>query len=452
MTMTVITDTNGGLAEVPATRDIRAPHPAWPSRTWCCLSLGDGGRSLPPVARANTALARQLAPPSAFGSMGNLVRPLGHYLVVAAPSMASHLTDAHLVESARAGDRQAMGLLLDRHRPLVVRLCRRLLGSPELAEDAAQEACLQAFLGLERLRDGSRFGPWLAGIGLNVARHWLRDSVEELSDPAITGGWAGREMESPDPGPEALAVSADIARRVRVAVAGLAPGQRGAVVGFYLCGLTHRETAAALGIGAPSVKARLHKGRAALRARLRTLREDDMNDVVEMRVVDVRRGAHDAEPAAHLVVLEEIDGIRRLPIWIGPPEAMSLAFLLEKVDLPRPLAPQFMHNTLRAIGARLLEVRIDRLAARTFYAVAVVEGPSGRVEIDARPSDALNLAVLAGARVTARRELLEVAADQPETTLGQFTDEKFPESAGDMVMAHLEATEFHRVAAPPEHP
>lgn len=226
-------------------------------------------------------------------------------------------------------------------------MCRRLLGSAQLAEDAAQEACLQAFLGLDRLRDEASFGPWLAGISLNVARHWMRDLTSPMSPAEISGGLANADAPSPDLGPEDLAISADVSARVRLAVAELPSGPRAAVVNFYLRGLTHRETAAALGIAAPAVKARLHKGRATLRARLRALWEGDMNDVVEsedvveMRVADVRRGAHDARPAAHLVMLQETAGDRRLPIWIGPPEAMSLAFLLEKIDLPRPLALQF---------------------------------------------------------------------------------------------------------------
>jgi bifunctional DNase/RNase len=272
----------------------------------------------------------------------------------------------------------------------------------------------------------------------------MRDLTRQLSLAAISGGLAA-DVPSAELGPEDLAIAADVTARVRLAVAELPSGQRAAVVDFYLRGLTHRETAAALGIAAPAVKARLHKGRATLRARLRALWEGDMNDVVEsnelveMRVADVRRGAQDAKPAAHLVMLQEAAGERRLPIWIGPPEAMSLAFLLEGIDLPRPLATQFMHNTLRALGASVVEVRIDRLAERTYYAVAVVEGPSGRVEVDARPSDALNLAVLAGARVTARRELLEAVAGGLEESLGAFRNETFPESAKDMVAAHRAA-------------
>jgi RNA polymerase sigma-70 factor (ECF subfamily) len=351
------------------------------------------------------------------------------------------ISDAGLVLAARAGDRTALPQLIARHRALVLAMCRRVLGSSHLAEDAVQEACLQAMLGLDALRDPQRFGPWLVGIALNVCRHLLRQpTVDSLFGLELSGGWSASGVAAREPGPEDLAESADIAARVRGAVLRLPPGQRSAVIGFYLSGLTYRETAAELGLGVTAVRTRLHKARASLRADLRSLWEEamDTTDLVEMRVADVRRSAPDAEPASYLVLLEEINGGRHLPIWVGPHEGMILARLLEQLELPRPLGPQFMFNALQAVGARVTEVRIDRLAEKTFYAVAVIEGGDGPVEVDARPSDALSAALLAGARVTARRELLDAPEDVAATMMENLA-EKFPESAHDIVGAELSA-------------
>src|SRR5687767_6747044 len=87
--------------------------------------------------------------------------------------------DRVLVAAALAGEREAFATLLVRHRPLVVAVCTRALGDADLAEDAAQEAALQAMLDLGRLRRPERFGPWLAGIGLNVCRRWRRASQRQ---------------------------------------------------------------------------------------------------------------------------------------------------------------------------------------------------------------------------------------------------------------------------------
>src|SRR5438034_8931888 len=82
--------------------------------------------------------------------------------------------DATLVAAVVAGDREAFGPLLLRWRPSVLRLCRRLLGPGQEAEDVAQEAAVEAFIGLPRLADPGRFGAWLHAIAANRARMALR--------------------------------------------------------------------------------------------------------------------------------------------------------------------------------------------------------------------------------------------------------------------------------------
>ena len=138
-----------------------------------------------------------------------------------------------------------------------------------MAEDAAEEAALQGFLCLDSLRRGDRFGPWLGGIGLNVCRQWLRArSYDYWSWEALQGGLVVRDLVEPGSGPEELAEVADLRERVQRAVAELPRGQRGAVLLFYLSGMTHAEVAAHLGIEVGAVKTRLYKARAALRRRL----------------------------------------------------------------------------------------------------------------------------------------------------------------------------------------
>jgi len=314
------------------------------------------------------------------------------------------MDDAGLVRLAREGDRGAFAVLVGRHRAMLVALCWRVLGDRGLAEDAAQEAVLQAMVGLDRLEQPERFGAWLGGIGLNVCRRWRRDQAREAwSLAALTGGRAG-----PDPVPDEpaeVAERAEEARRVRRAVGRLPAGQRAAVVLFYLVGMAHREVAAALGIGVGAVKTRLHKGRAALREELATWeREEHMaattTGPVTMRVTEVRRQPQEAEqPEKTAILLTEEAGERRLSIWVGAFEALQVAFALEGTALPRPMAYQFMTSLLEATGGRLAEARVTRLDDGTFYGVAVVDGPAGTREVDARPSDILNLALLTGAPI-----------------------------------------------------
>jgi RNA polymerase sigma factor (sigma-70 family) len=351
----------------------------------------------------------------------------------------SPASDARLVEAALGGDKDAFAALVTRHWATAVALAARVLGTPDLARDAAQEAAVAALVGLDRLRAPARFGAWFCGITLNVARGWVRQLRAER--PAARG--QEPDPPSPEPGPDERAELADLAATVRAAVAQLADGQRDAVLLFYLQGLTHREVAAELAISVGAVKARLHQARAALTPALVPLasgpahvgaptltsdpartsdpavpvtrsKEPVMTTTAggpawaEVSVTDIR-SSDDSNPMnrTHVMVLVERDGPRRLPIWVGPVEATVLALSLQAVEMPRPMTYQMTAGLLEASGSRVSEVRITRLAGEVFYAVVVVDGPAGQREVDARPSDAVNLALVAGAPILADGALLD---------------------------------------------
>lgn len=126
---------------------------------------------------------------------------------------------------------------------------------------------------------------------------------------------------------------------------------------------------------------------------------------IEMQVRDVRRAPD--TPDCYVVLLQERDGDRRLGIWIGREQALGLALRLERAELGRPGTYDMTANAIRALGGRLREVRIDRLSDKTFHATVVLNGPQGAAEVDARPSDALNLALASEAPIRADRVMVE---------------------------------------------
>ena len=304
--------------------------------------------------------------------------------------------DATLVRRARTGDRHAFEQLVARHAALLRATTRRAAPDAELAADAAQEAVLTAMLSLERLRDDTAFGAWLAGIGLNATRHLVRDRRPAPPLPE------DRPAELPDV--DQVLDEQRAAARIRRAIAALPEGQRDAVALFYLAGLTHAEAAEHLGVPTSAVKTRLHKARANLRRRLDPLWKEQyaMSDLVPMQVTDVRRAGD-----RHVILLEG-DGGERLPIWVGPSEAVAVAGLLERVELPRPGPYDFAAALLGATGAAVREVRISRLAESIFYADVVL---GDGATIDARPSDAIALALTAGAPLLADPDVLAHARE-----------------------------------------
>lgn len=129
---------------------------------------------------------------------------------------------------------------------------------------------------------------------------------------------------------------------------------------------------------------------------------------VEMRIAKVVGLAADDELFDY-VVLEEVAGDRHLVIEIGQPEAFSLAARLGGVTWPRPMTYQFVAGLVHALGGRVRQVRIDRVVEEAYVAIVEVDGPPGVQAVDARPSDALNLAVLVGAPIFVAPEVLQEA-------------------------------------------
>ncbi len=97
----------------------------------------------------------------------------------------------------------------------------------------------------------------------------------------------------------------------------------------------------------------------------------------------------------YVIVLEEMDGPRLIPIWIGPAEGNSIAMHLNNVHLPRPMTHDLMVSFIKAVNAKITKVVITELKESTFYASIFVELDGSIQEIDARPSDSIALALRA---------------------------------------------------------
>ena len=347
--------------------------------------------------------------------------------------------------AARSGDRQAFATLIARHYPLLLMLCRRRLQDSALAEDAAQEAVIQALLSLERLRNPERFGSWLAGIGLNMCRRWLDHRRQTgISWEMLCGDGTLRELSDWRPGPDEMVEMSELRIRVRSVVEGLPPGQREAVLLFYLADLTQVETALLLGVEVSAVKSRLYKARANLRRRLQSKRGKTMSGQdaswIPFHVVDVRRQAllPAGEPDTtnhlrrHWLVLEEVDGTRR-SIWGIPPfEAEALALKLHDVEPLRPSPYTLTAQLVQVAGGRLQAVLVELLAERVVGARIRVASNGGEQEIAARASDAINLALISDVPILLAATMLsngEEESDEDRQAVDQVYAEGNEDSA-----------------------
>lgn len=179
------------------------------------------------------------------------------------PPALSH--ERAMVAAARAGNSEAFGGLVRLHQRRAYAVARSIVATHEDAEDVVQEAFLHAFRALERFDPAQPFGAWLHRIvangALDVVRRRKVRAADELSDAVA--------MPFRDP-----AVSDELGRKLREALALLTERQRAVVVMHDVEGFRHAEIGDALGIPEGTARSDLHHARAALRRALAELRRE----------------------------------------------------------------------------------------------------------------------------------------------------------------------------------
>jgi len=147
-----------------------------------------------------------------------------------------------------------------------------------------------------------------------------------------------------------------------------------------------------------------------------------MTGLVEMVIESVR--VHMLSNR-HVVILKDTEGDRYLPIWIGAWEASAIAMRLQGLAAERPLTHDLFAAALDRLGVRVERVVINELTDETYHARIHLERDGVQVEVDARPSDALALAVRTEVPIYAADEVLAqaaLAADPDEDAAGEDDD------------------------------
>jgi RNA polymerase sigma-70 factor (ECF subfamily) len=343
------------------------------------------------------------------------------------------IPDGDLVRLARDGDPAAFRLLVERHLPMARARAARLCPQPDDADDAVQDAFLQAFLALDRLRDPDRFAGWLGGILANVCRAQRRRAPLTL-----LGDWP----ENLHPASAASLPSAEDLDRADVlsrAVAGLSPGQRHAVTLFYYADQPAGQIAATPG----AAKASLHKARRRLREYI-TAHRPDLIPALSRRIpMTAVRIAH-ADPwpgrtpdggmdIRHvLVILADDAGHRALPVRLPDPaqlwRLLSRPDDLHEEDLLGAHAEEMTGRLLQGAGVTLAGVTVIDLGPGVTATRIGIAGPGGTRPVTASLADGLTLAVITGAPLAVDQPVMDRLA-RPVTgpdLLSQFRSQQTP--------------------------
>jgi bifunctional DNase/RNase len=159
-----------------------------------------------------------------------------------------------------------------------------------------------------------------------------------------------------------------------------------------------------------------------------------MSDMVEVVIDSIRVSLMSQQ---RIVILREVNAERYLPIWIGIYEAEAITIALQEVEIARPLTHDLLKNIFTEFNVSVLRVEVAALKDSTFFGNIVAEQNGQTLNIDARPSDALNLAVRTHVPIFVAHSVMDSVGIIPEDDL---QDESMEETE-DMLLEEVESSE-----------
>ncbi|MBS1126291.1 MAG: hypothetical protein H6Q93_280 [Nitrospirae bacterium] len=145
--------------------------------------------------------------------------------------------------------------------------------------------------------------------------------------------------------------------------------------------------------------------------------------LVEMKVEGL---LFDPRSNMYILLLKEIDGAGTLPIWIGKPEADSIALALGKVATPRPLTHDLVKNIVEGLRIKITKIVVTEITDNTYYALIYLNDGTKETLVDSRPSDAVAVALRAGVPIFVEDSIMATrSADELDEWLKNLKPEDF---------------------------
>ena len=314
-------------------------------------------------------------------------------------------TDAQLVQLAREDDNYAFNLLMERYQVMAACIALRTVSNEETAHDLVQEAMLQAFLSLDRLRDDTRFKSWFYGIVLNVCRNSRREGrTEMVSLNTPTGNWLSELHHSweEQADPQEYIEQQELRMVLDESLNTLSIKNRTVAQLFYYEEMSIQEIAQKLAISQTAVKNRLYKSREQLRVHLLKISPDMIPTTTRKRGKDTMIKVSIAKVVPQqnyrtLVVLQDKAQQRVLSIWLkvdwtDPIDRMRMLPQTQNTPI-EPLTTDFMVNLLQATGSTISSIEIENLQDELLYARVRIQSHGEERHLKARLNDAIPLAL-----------------------------------------------------------
>jgi bifunctional DNase/RNase len=146
-------------------------------------------------------------------------------------------------------------------------------------------------------------------------------------------------------------------------------------------------------------------------------------------LIEVKVGALIMDPnsSTPIVILKGIDDETILPIWVGAYEANAIALEVEKIVPQRPMTHDLIRNLITQVGYKVSEVIVTDIKNNTFFAlIKLIDADGSIISIDARPSDAIALALRADCPIFVDEKVIELSSNSIETISKETNTEELP--------------------------
>jgi RNA polymerase sigma-70 factor (ECF subfamily) len=183
------------------------------------------------------------------------------------------ITEQRIIQRAKNGDRNAFAELVDLYKDKVYHVSYRMLGNRQEAEDVAQETFLRVYTNLDNYDPQYKFSTWIYRIASNLSIDILRKRKKNLSIDAEVSGAEGMDwherLADTGKGPEEEVLTDELQEEVQDAIMELNPKYRAVMLLRYIEDLSLQEISEAIQLPISTIKTRIHRGREALRKKLR---------------------------------------------------------------------------------------------------------------------------------------------------------------------------------------
>ena len=272
-----------------------------------------------------------------------------------------------------------------------LRKAQTMVQDETLAQDLTQVALIQAYRCLNTLRDPSRFKYWLLGIVQNICRNYLREKRHHFLS-------MDNLLLQPDKSSQEE-VAREVSEIVLTSIRSLEVNYQEVMIAFYYDGLPLTSIAEQQGISLSAAKVRLHRARQLLKEKLKTYKvlsyyyrePPTTNTMKQLTIADI----YLKEFGDAGILLQTEDGAHFLPVMVGHPEAKAIFLGMQQHNFStlRPWTHDLTATLLTATGAILNSICIHKLVNGVFYAYLSLKKGKKTLKIDARPSDAIAIAV-----------------------------------------------------------